>query len=85
MKRMLVNATQSEERRLASQYETLPGFTHGAGDMWTDPRLTDETAYTAAAMILQPTSPAVGAGANTGLSTDFWYRPRSGAMDLGAL
>jgi len=67
------------------EYLAIPG-THGMGDVAADPQLGDASGASPLDLIPRPSSPAVGAGIDTGVLVDFFHAPRdSNAIDIGAI
>jgi len=60
---------------------TLTGVTISNNYTYTNPLFVGESVKNYA---LQSTSPCIGAGYNTGITTDFLNNPRIGAIDIGA-
>ena len=62
-----------------------PAAFRGPGDQHGDPNFSGTPDYTPESYRLSPSSPAVGAGADTGVPDDYYAQPRGPQFDIGAI
>jgi parallel beta-helix repeat protein len=62
-----------------------PAALRGLGDQHGDPNFAGTPDYTPESYRLSPSSPAVGAGADTGVPDDYYAQPRGPEFDIGAI
>jgi hypothetical protein len=62
-----------------------PAAFRGPGDKIGDPHFEGTPGYTPESYALSPSSPAIGAGVDTGILHDFYTKPRGPAFDIGAI
>src|SRR5215216_159874 len=62
-----------------------PAAFRGPGDQYGDPEFAGTPAYTPESYRLSSSSPAIRAGADTGIFQDFYAKPRGPEFDIGAI